>query len=215
MNLMTKVFVLAVIAVAIIAICSYVIGNTNNHILSRQKAEANVTYYIKTAYPGSNVTITSISNMSPGIWNIVASVVKNSTKPCPSYSVLTFDQYPRYALVFGVQNNYTTYVNVSGYGKVCQIHGTASSSSAAIAWSYINLNQSKAFVNRYGYQNVNVYANYLASLAIDGHNFTSVYLINYTSPLANHTLSLMINLSQYSSNQSVQHVFVYSFNTST
>lgn len=198
MGLITTVFILAVVIIVILVAAKLVIPSGHQQVTTAE-AVSNVTNYIMTSYPGAVVNITGVnSSQAAGSWNILASVVTNSTSPCPSYFVLSFD-YPQYQFVARVQNNYTAYVNESGVW-ICKIDGWQPGSQYQIpspevaeALSYnLTINQTRAFVGRYGYGNVEVHAGYFSSAVIDGVNYTDVYLVNYTSPGANHSVSVVL-----------------------
>jgi len=216
MGLITNVFIIVIAVIIILIAAKSIIPSAASHVTLTQ-ALNNVTSYLKTSYPGASINITSInSSASAGSWSILASVITNSSRACPSYFVLSFD-YPQYQFVSRVQNTYTSYVNESGTW-VCKIGGLQSnapyqvpSSPAAIALSYnVSTSPAKPFVAKYGYPNVTVYANYANSLVLDGVNYTNMYMVNYTSPLSNHTVSIVLN--QYIAPG--QQAIAYSFNTS-
>ncbi len=191
MNLLSKTFLIAVIIIAALIAVRFALSNVPQHI-AVAAAVSNVTSYIEASYPGSIVNITSINaSQYPGSWHIIASVVVNATKACPSYMVYSFD-YPQYGFVSRLENNYTENCIVNGvqYGKEYVI----TSYPIAIAWSYSHISEARSFVQNYGYKNVSVSASYFSTTTLGGQNFTKLWLVKYASQQPSNVLE--IGLSQ-------------------
>lgn len=191
MNLILKVFLIAVVLIAIIAAATTVLSKVPKQISSAQ-AIANVTNYIETSYPGAVVNVTSINaSQYQGSWSIVASVIINGTRPCPSYFIYSFD-YPQYGFVSRLQNNYTSNCVINGIqnGQAYKI----TSYPIAIVRSYdLRIPQVVNFITKYGYNNVVVTAKYFSSIMLGMQNYSGVWLVNYTTPNSNSTVQVAIN----------------------
>jgi hypothetical protein len=202
MGLIANVFIIAVIVVAVLFAIGYYLGGSKQQLDSAQ-AVAEVTKFINDSFPNSVVNITTNvtpSSSYPGSWYVQAQAVINGTKPCPSDFVYTFD-VPAFSLVNNTQN-----VLTAG----CKVYETAiGAAPVAIAWTYskLNISQTHSFVDAYSYKNVTVSANHFQSTVLNGINFTDVWLVTYSAPLANHTVSVVLNQSSGTA--------VYVFNTST
>ncbi len=185
MDLFAKVFIIAVVIVAVVAAISLSLQNSQ-HSVTEAQAVNNITNYIHDAY-GSNaaVNITSVTpSQYQGSWNILAGVITNGTSPCPSYFVLSFE-YPFNTYNYRIQNNYTSNCKVN--------EATIGSSPVAIAKSYsLNTSQVRDFVNQYGYSNVVVQANRVSAQAINGKNYTDIWAVYYSAPGANRTVQVYI-----------------------
>ncbi len=188
MGLIANVFIVAVLVIIALFALSYLSDKAHASLTSAQ-AVAEVSDFIKSSFPNSAVTV--ITNVTPsasypGSWTIQAQAIINGTKACPSDFVYTFD-VPAFSLVNNTQNILT-----SG----CKIYETAiGGAPIAIAWAYakLNISQVHAFVGQYGYSNVTVTAEHFASTVVNGINFTNVWLVTYAAPLANHTVSVVLN----------------------
>lgn len=153
---------------------------------------------IKDANPGANITVINVSNSTQkGSYNIVLSVVYNSTKPCPTLLIDDFD-YPAFGLSQSVDNTYT---------NKCIIYGPANVSSGitspqiAIVKSY---NQTSTpsiidYVSKYGYSNTNVYAKYYSYLNESythlGQSYYNVWLVAYKASNANYSIYAVVDSS--------------------
>jgi hypothetical protein len=175
MGLISRVFLIAVVVVLVVAVARYSMQASLQPV-TRAQAVANITNYIHDAY-GSNAVV-NITNVTPsqyqGSWNILAGVITNGTSPCPSYFVLSFE-YPFNTYNSRTQNNYTSNCKVN--------EATMGSYPVAIAKSYsLNISQVRDFVNQYGYSNVVVQANKESSQLINGINYTNVWVVRYSAP---------------------------------
>lgn len=191
MGLIANVFIIAIVVIAILFAISYMSSGSKQQLTNAQ-AVAQVTEFIKSSFPNSAVNVTANSTPSaayPGSWTIRAQAIINGSKPCPSDFVYTFD-IPAFSLVNNTQNVYT-----SG----CKIYETAiGASPVAIAWTYakLNISQVRQFVERYSYANVSVSAQHYVSIPVNGVNQTNVWLVTYSAPLANHTVSVVLSQSE-------------------
>ena len=190
MGLIVNVFIVAVIVVIVLVAISYLSGGSHPQ-LTEADAVAEVTNFIKSAYPNSAVNVTTNVTPSathPGNWTIQAQAIINGTKPCPSDFVYTFE-VPAYALVNRTQNVLALNCHVD--------ESTIGSAPIAIAWTYADnepqIQQVHAFVSKYSYSNVTVSAERLSNYSVNGRNFTDVWLVTYSAPLANHTVSVVLN----------------------
>ena len=192
MDLLAKVFIAAVIIVAILLALYVVVGQFSifSPHVSKQQAQALVLEDLLGANPTSVVNVTSVtaSNYS-GSWRVLASVTFNSTTPCPSSYDYSFD-YPKFGFVYRVSNTYTSYNN-----GVCTIEGNATGRFAvAIARSFRSGNVNlTSYVNSAGFYNTTVHAAYFDSLGRFERNFTKVWLVNYTSDLSNRSICAMVS----------------------
>ena len=190
MNLLPKALLIAIVIIVVLVAVKFLSSGASQHVTAAQ-AISNVTSYIKVSNPSALVNVTNVSaSQYSGSWHIVASVIINGTKACPTYYVYSFD-YPQYQLVSRLENNYTANCIVNGVqsGKAYII----ASYPIAIAWAYANIPAARNFVESYGYSNVNVSASYFNSVALGGQNFTRLWLVQYTAPTAN---TLTVGLSQ-------------------
>lgn len=191
MGLITNVFIIAVIVLAVLFAVSYLSQGTKQSLTNAQ-AVAQVTEFIRSSFPNSIVNVTTNSTPSlsyPGSWSIRAQAIINGSKPCPSDFVYTFD-VPAFSLVNNTQNVYTSN---------CKIYETAiGASPVAIAWTYakLNLSQVHQFVEKYSYANVSVTAKHYETLPLNGANVTNVWVVTYSAPLANHTVSVVLSQSE-------------------
>lgn len=186
MDLMVKVLAVALVLIVLVVGLRYAFAGSPRQINSEQ-AVSNITNYLETSYPGASVSITDVNRSQyAGSWMVIASVVINGTRACPSYYVYSFD-YPKFNLVYQVQNNYTANCVINGVTP----DYTITSYPIAIARSY-NLADPAvhSFVDRYGYANVSVNATYFNSTVLGGVNYSRVWLVEYSDAMANHTVDV-------------------------
>ena len=188
MGLIANVFIIAVLVIVVLFAITYLMGASHSQLTNAQ-AEAQVIDFIKSSFPNSLVNVTTNSTASslyPGSWTIQAQAIINGSKPCPSDFVYTFE-VPAFSLVNNTQNVYTAN---------CKIYETAiGSAPVAIAWAYakLNITQVRQFVDKYSYSNVSVAAQHLSSTLVNGVNVSNVWLVTFSAPLANHTVSVVLN----------------------
>ncbi|MEM0087309.1 MAG: hypothetical protein QW774_01070 [Candidatus Micrarchaeaceae archaeon] len=193
MELLGKVIVYAIV-IALIIIGIYFAAlrlGAGSHV-SAQQAKALVLSDLANTYPNAEINITNITpSQFPGSWHIIASIVINATKPCPSYFIYSFD-YPQYGFVYRVENNYTSDCVV--YGLLRNSSYIIASYPVAIARSYsMRIPSIDNFVNRFGYNNTIVHASYYPSFSIFGTNYTKVWLVNYSAAAANYSEYVLIS----------------------
>ena len=192
MDLLAKTVVLAAVVIVILLGVYYALQSTILSHVSEQQAASLVTADLQNAYPSAMINITNErpSNYT-GSWYIAASVVVNATSPCPSYYSYTFD-YPKFGFVYRVQNTYT---------QDCRIYGLQQNSSfllssfpAAVTRSYtLGIPGVMSFVQQYGFHNVSVISHFYQSIDTHGMNYTKAWLVEYSAPRANHTVSVLLS----------------------
>ncbi len=194
MDLLAKVGVLIVVLIIIFSAGFLLFVHPSRSQLTQAQAEQTVLTDIKTLNPNATVSIVaaSASKQYNGSWDIVLSVVYNATRPCPSLSIQEYD-YPALGLS-GTPVTDNQYSGVSG--GHCVIYGLSSaptyvisSPEIAIARSYnASPPELVAFVNMYGYNDINAYASFFANMSPSttplNATFSNVWLVNYTSPLS-------------------------------
>jgi hypothetical protein len=172
MGLIANVFVAAVIIIVILVAVSYLSGGVSVQ-LPKTQAVIDVTNYFKQFYPNSIVNVTNVtltpSATNPGNWSILAHVIINGTRACPSDFEDVFT-YPAFGIVNNTQNTYS-----SGSSTHCMVNGsTIGSATMAIAWAYskLNVSQVHAFISRYAYPNVPTTASTVATSLTSGSSTT-------------------------------------------
>jgi hypothetical protein len=126
-----------------------------------------------------------------GSWHIVASVIKNPTRPCPSYYVYSFD-YPQYGFVNRTESVYTEGCTI--YGMIANKSYIIGSYPVAIARSYsLGTANVSNFVESVGYNNTVVHAVYYNQTYVDGAEYSSVWIVNYSSPASNKNVYSVIS----------------------
>jgi hypothetical protein len=203
MDLLGKV---AVIVVLLIVISSAVLiltkRNTQAQFTSAQ-AEQFVLNDLKSSNPGANITVINVSNstLKSGSYNIVLSIVYNSTTPCPTLFIEEYD-YPATGLVPSLDNLYT---------KNCVIHGLSNAPSYVISSPEIaivksfnqspnkNVSQIKDYVNTFGYANTQVSATFYPFLnntqTHQSQSYYNVWLIKYHANSANYSVYAILDSS--------------------
>ncbi len=192
MELLAKTVVSAVVVVVLLLVIYYALQSTILSHVTEQQAASLVTADLQGEYPGAIVNITNetASNYT-GSWDITTSVVLNATSPCPSYYAYTFD-YPKFGFVYLVQNNYTQGCRIYGLQKNSTF--ILSSFPAAITRSYtLGIPSVLSFVDQFGFHNVSVSSHFYQSTSIAGMNYTNAWLVRYSYPGANHTVSVLLS----------------------
>lgn len=204
MDLLSKTIIGVVILIAIIFGLYYlqstgVFGTTS---VTQTQAKTLVLNDLQNTFQNAAINITNISKSQyAGSWHIVASVITNSTSPCPDYSILSFD-YPKYNFVYNVENIYTQ--NCIIYEKGLNQSSIISSYPAAITKSYdSNLITLSSYIEKYGFDNVTTSAVYFKHLLYKKQNYTNIWEINYTTPKSNQVISILL----YESNGSILSVY--------
>ncbi|MGD0510310.1 MAG: hypothetical protein ABSA33_00570 [Candidatus Micrarchaeaceae archaeon] len=207
MDLLERVAVIAVVAVVIIAVIggAYLLlrHSTSSQLTSAQAVQF-VLKDVKISNPGANVTVISVSNSTQEqySYNIVLSIVYNSTKPCPTLLIEQFD-YPAFGLSKSVPNLYTQKCVVYGLSDDTPTY-VISSPYIAIAQSYNqslshSINQVLYYVSDYGYNNTVVTAKYYPYLNNTqtnlGKSYYNVWLVRYKAPVANYSVYTVLGNS--------------------
>ncbi|MEM3791484.1 MAG: hypothetical protein QXL16_02035 [Candidatus Micrarchaeaceae archaeon] len=195
MDLLSKSLIFALVAsLAIVAIYSAVARSSKGGI-----TESDVINLIQSTlareYPGASINVTNVSfSRYYNSWHVVVKIVKNETKPCPTYIIIAFD-YPRFSLVNGTPENiYTSSCKVYGYTDKGPFIIYAP--PVAIAYSYsLNLSEVNSFVGRYGYANVFANASLLNSSIINGRVYSNVWLVKYYTPLSSNEVYVYLSES--------------------
>ncbi|MEM0094668.1 MAG: hypothetical protein QXV17_01280 [Candidatus Micrarchaeaceae archaeon] len=193
MELLEKVVVYAVVtAVIIVGIYFAALRLGIGAQVSESQAKALVLSDLANTYPGAAINITNVTpSQFSGSWHIVASIVINATKPCPSFFIYSFD-YPKYGFIYRVENNYTS--NCIVYGLLQNKSYILASYPVAIARSYsMHIPSVDNFVGRFGFNNTVVHATYYPKLSLFGINYTRIWLVNYSSPKANYSEYVLIS----------------------
>ncbi len=204
MDLLSKTIIGVVILVAIIFVLYYLQSNGvfGNYSVTQSQAKTLVLNDLQNTFQNAVVNITNVSESQyKGSWHIIASVVLNSTSPCPDYSVLSFD-YPKYNFVYKIENIYTQ--NCVIYQKGLNQSSIIGSYPAAITKSYdSNLTTLSTYIKKYGFNNVSVSAMYYKHLPYNKQNYTDVWEVNYATPKSNTTVGVIL----YESNGSIAKVY--------
>ena len=186
MELLAKVAVVVVVLIVIAGIGFLVYSSANPAAsLTSDQAAQFVVGDLKLHNPTADITIINVtpSNLTVGSWRITLRVVYNSTRPCPTLSIKSFD-YPATGLVPSDDNLYTE--NCTIYGLSTAPTYVISSPAIAIVKSYDSgyapiLN----YVRAYGYNNMVVHARFFPILSSNmtptNETFNNVWLINYTA----------------------------------
>jgi hypothetical protein len=197
MELLVKVAVIVIVLVIIFSGLFILFTRSTQKQLTAVQAEQLVINDLKSANPAADITVINVSNstLQKGSYNIVLTIVYNSTRPCPTLFIEGFD-YPATGLVPSVDNLYT-----KGNSSSCIINGLASTPfstyvisapQVAIARSYNqSIPQVKGYVSLYGYNNTNVNARFYQNLsqASTGlsQSYYNVWLVQYKAINANYS----------------------------
>ncbi len=188
MELIGRVAIIAVVVIMIAAAAFLLFSHVIAGQLTSQQAVQYVLSDVRASNPSANITIINVSSSKVVSWNITLSVVYNASKPCPTLFIEYFD-YPATGLVPTTENRYTA--NCVVYGLSTAQPYVISSPYIAIARSYNQSAQMRAYVHTFGYNNTTVHANFYSALGASatplGENFTSVWLINYTAKSAGYS----------------------------
>jgi hypothetical protein len=185
MDLLVRVFLIAMIVIGLLFIAFVLVQRVAPNSLTQDQAVSLIKNDLQIQNPSANITITGVSpSLYPGSWHIVASVTSNSTSPCPSYSVDSFD-YPQFSFVNGTDNIYTKWDSST---QTCYVYGAVSSAPSAVAESYsLNIPLIRSYVRTVGFYNVSVGATYYTSLTAAGNNYTNAWLVRYSSSRLNYS----------------------------
>ena len=186
MNLIAKVLVIAV-AIIIVLAAARLVSSGQAKPVSSSQAASNVTQYLKTAYPGVVVNITNVSQSQyAGSWDIIADVVINSTKPCPSFYSYSF-VYPKFGFVGQIDNTYAT---------GCTTNEQNVTSPAVAITKASAIPQIQALRKAYSDYNINTAVSYLVQYqAYNGtatHTYNDVWLVSYSTPFTKNTINVVL-----------------------
>ncbi len=193
MDLLSKTIIGVVILIAIIFIVYYLqsSGVFGTYTITQNQAETLVLNDLQNTFQNAVINITNVSKSQyQGSWHIIASVVLNSTSPCPDYSILSFD-YPKYNFVYKVESIYTQ--NCIVYQKGLNQSSIIGSYPAAITKSYdANITVLDTYIKKYGFDNVTTSAIYYKHLSYNKQNYSDVWQVNYTTPKSNTTIAVIL-----------------------
>lgn len=190
MDLLARAIIAAVVVIAILLVAYYALsGSVFSHITQSQ-AQTLVQEDLQSTYPKATIAVTSDtpSNYS-GSWHIVTDVILNSTSPCPSFFVYSYD-YPKFGFQYTIVNTYTN--NCVIYGQAD--NNTIGNFAVAItrASSYLNISSVKSYISRFG-PSVTASAQSLSSYNTAGKNYTGVWLVNFSSSETNYNVYVLLS----------------------
>ncbi len=192
MDLFVKSAIAVVAVVAVFGVAYFLVSSgVFSQQITQSQAVALVYHDLQNSNPNAQINITNVSQSQyAGSWHILASVILNATSPCPSYSIYSFD-YPKYGFVYQIENIYTNNCIIYGNSGVQTNIGSA---SAAITQSYdLHIPAVETYINEYGYSSMVVYATYYKNIGYGEKNYSNMWRVNYTSPKANTTVSVLIS----------------------
>jgi hypothetical protein len=194
MDLLLRALALTVIIVVALAAVYYAFqsGVFSQKVVTEQQAEALVVNYLQSHNPNAIVNVTNVTpSQYHGSWHIVVSFISNQTTPCPTYLVYSYD-YPKYGFVNRTENTYTDNCTVAGL--VPGMNYAIGAYPIAITRSYsLGTPAVMAYVDRIGYGNVVVHADYHAAFSLDGRNLAKVWVVNYSSVYTNQSVYSVIS----------------------
>ena len=186
MDLLSKSIIAAAFIVALIFAGYYVIGHVSfSRQVTEQQAVSLVMHDLQNSYPNALINITNVTPSEyPGSWHLLASIIFNSTSPCPSYYIYSFD-YPKYGFVSRMENTYTSGCEVlgsSGGGNAIGSYPAA----ITVSYEYRNYTVLGPFIEKYGFANVTAHATYYRFIDIPGwscaiSDCNNVWVVNYTA----------------------------------
>ena len=193
MDLLSKTVIVAIVLVVIVALIYYAFEKVFlPGPITEQQAAQLITNYMQNNTPTAQI---SVVNETPstyqGSWHVVVSFINYPTSPCPTYIIYSFD-YPKFGFVSRSDNNYT---------QNCQISGLVANSSYAIGSFPVAIVRSydqhdpaiTSFVNLNGYNNVVVHALYYPTIAVNGFNYSKVWIVNYSAPQMNRSVYAVVS----------------------
>lgn len=189
MELLMRVVVLAVIVIAVF-LAAYLIVTSISPMSSvtKEQAENLVVGDLMSKYPGAEINITNAtSSIYPGSWEIIVGIIVNSTSPCPSYFVDTFE-YPKFGFVNRTQNTYTGDCKIQAYSQGQRLYN----SPVAITRAY-NVSGVKDYLGAFGFGNVTVTARNYTAAKLQGTDYSSIWLVNYSSARASYNFYVVLS----------------------
>ncbi len=201
MGLLKSVAILAIAVIIVVGVGVAVLEllrSSSSHSVTSSQAVQFVTSDLKQASPTANITVINVSasKLKVGSWDVVVSLIYNSTSPCPTFLVEEFD-YPAVTLVPSIEDLYTS---------VCQVYGLSnapgfviSAPPVAITRAYMLRNPAILnYITDYGYNNTIVHARLGAISANStplGMQFNDSWLINYSAVGARQSLYVIMDTS--------------------
>lgn len=191
MDLLVKTLIIALVIIVALYGIYYVFQNNFTQSVTEQQAVSLVTSDLQNSHPTAIINVTNVTpSRYAGSWHIVTSIIFNSTTPCPSYYIWSFD-YPKYGFVNTTENDYTSGCVVYGLRNQSYI---IASYPVAIARSYsLNLSNVRGFVSKYGFNNVVVKAIYYNSTSFNYTSYGHVWIVNYSAPEVNTSAYVVLN----------------------
>jgi hypothetical protein len=202
MDLLGKVAVIVIVLIAVFSAVFVLLRHSSQQApLTSAQAIQVVLKDIKDSNPGANVTVINVSNstLERNSYNIVLSIVYNSTRACPTLFIEQFD-YPATELVQSIPNLYTKNCIVYGLSNVSTY--VISSPYIAIARSYNqsvthNVTQVTYYVSDYGYNNTAVTAQHYSYLNNTqthlAQSYYNVWLVRYKAKAANYSVYTVLD----------------------
>ncbi len=188
MDLIMKVFVIVIIAIAVLSgvlmIMNGSSGNQGQKPLNETTATQLVLTDLKASNPNATINILSItpSMLQNKSWNIVVSFAYNSTRPCPRYLTEAFD-YPATGLAPTTYDIFTNYTAGQCKVFVATNSTTINVPEIAIATAF-NANAVQKFIS------LNRYNETSAKAQLNG----TVWVINYSAPYAGYYQYVKLNM---------------------
>jgi hypothetical protein len=192
MDLLAKVAIIVVLLIVVFSAVFILTKNNTQSQFTAAHAKQLLLSEISASNPGANVTVLNISNSSlkSGNYNIVLSIVYNSTRPCPTLFIEEYNEFPTFQQLnpkVDTDNLYTKNCVIYGLQNASANQYVISSPEVAIARSY---NQSVKnhvsnvtdYVGAYGYDNTSVTARL----------FNNEWLIRYQALHTNYSVNAVM-----------------------
>lgn len=203
MDLIGKVAIIVILLIVIAAAGFLLFKHSTQTQFTAQEAKQVVLNDLKASNPRANITVINVSNstLEKGSYNVVLSIVYNSTSPCPTLFIEEYD-YPATGLVPSTDNLYTSDCIV--YGLTNAPSYVIGSPEIAIARSYNqsvahNITQVTNYVNDFGYNNIITTASFYPDLNNTNthlsQSYYNVWLIKYHAAAANYSIYAVLDSS--------------------
>ena len=200
MDILLQVALIAIILIIIFGIILVVhsyISKPAPSKLTSNEALAIVEKDIKLNDPNSTISLLSISKskITNNSWDMSFRVINRTKSVCPTLEIESYN-YPAVSLAPTI---------ISVYSKNCQIFasntcGDPSSNITlypiALACAYNSNNYTlNSYITQYGYKNITTVTNFDSNYVIPSKNisYTNVWILNYTSKIANFNLTVISN----------------------
>jgi len=196
MDLIGKVAIIVILLIVIASAGFLLFKHSTQKQFTAAQAQQVVLNDLNASQPAANITVINVSNstLEKGSYNVVLSIVYNSTSPCPTLFIEEYD-YPATGLVSSVDNLYTQHCVVSGLSNAPSY--VIGSPEIAIATSYNqslahNISEVTNYVNDVGYNDVIVTAKFYPSLNNTNthlsQSYYNVWLVRYRGPSLNYSV---------------------------